>query len=531
MTVENATLAPVPEAGTRTRRRLPRHFLPVAILTLAMAALYAVFSLTLQHTTQTSSYDLVIFDEAIRSYAHLQPGIAIIKGDHNGFGPNFSELGDHFSPMIALLAPFYWIYNGPQTLLVAQAVLFALALPPLWVYTRRALGGGRKAVIAAYLVAIAYALSWPIVNAAAFDFHEAAFAPVLTALIFERFQAGKLKTALLACFGLLLVKEDMGFYVAGVGIFLLFQDIILRKSTVNRQKLIGVGLIVGGFIAVVVSVYILIPAAGGKSSYYWAYTELGPNGPAAATYMATHPLTTAHILVSPSEKAHTYLWLFAPFLFLSLLSPAVIPVLPLLLERMLGVKYPDWWGLPYHYNSYLVITLAIAAVDGAARVDRWVRKIKMKELKLGDRLAAGWIPVIATGLMAVIAIAVVPRFPLDQMLHPSFYKRTAADNAAIAAANAVPSGVTVEAMSNIGPQLTGRDTVLLWDGDGTTSKYEPEPPWVVCSPTIRTFSFLGSIAEQASAVKKLQSRGYVTVFDQNGYLVMHAPGVKYDAKR
>jgi uncharacterized membrane protein len=529
VTVENATLASVPESGTRTRRRLPRHFLPVAILTLAMAALYTVFSLTLQYTLQSSSYDLVIFDEAIRSYSHLQPGISIIKGDHNAFGPTFSELGDHFSPIIALLAPFYWIYNGPQTLLVAQAVLFALALPPLWVYTRRALGGGRKAVIAAYLVAIAYALSWPIVNAAAFDFHEAAFAPVLTAVAFERFQAGKLKTALLACVGLLLVKEDMGFFVAGIGIFLLFQDLIVRKATVKRQKLVGVGLIIGGLIAVVVSVYILIPAAGGKSSYYWAYTELGPNGPAAAKYMLAHPHNAAKILVTPSEKVQTYWWLFAPFLFLSLLSPAVIPVLPLLLERMLGVKYPAWWGLGAHYNSYLEIALAVSAVDGAARLDRWVRKIRMKEFKLSDRLSAGWIPIAATGAFAIIAIALVPHVELGEMLHRSFYERTSSETAAAEAAAVVPNGVTVEAVSNIGPQLTARDTVLLWDGDGTTSKYEPDPPWVVANDQVGEFTFY-SMSEQLNDLKQLRERGYVTVFSKDGYVVMHAPGVKYHAQ-
>ena len=126
----------------------------------------------------------------MRSYAHFEPGISVIKGLHNNFGPNFSILGDHWSPILAALAPLYWIFNSPQTLLVAQAVLFALAVPPLWLFTRRTFGGGRKATIAAYLVSVAYALSWPIASAAAFDFHEVAFAPVLTAVALERLSGG-----------------------------------------------------------------------------------------------------------------------------------------------------------------------------------------------------------------------------------------------------------------------------------------------------------------------------------------------------
>jgi uncharacterized membrane protein len=497
----------------------------VAGLTALVAAMYAALALTLQYTVRTSSYDLVIFDQAIRSYSHLHAGLSIIKGYHNGFGPHFSELGDHFSPIIALVAPFYWIYNGPQTMLVAQALLFALAIPPLWLYTRRALGGGRMAVVAAYCIAIAYGLSWPLVMAGSFDFHEVAFAPVLMAVIFERLQAGKPRTALLAIGGLLLVKEDMGFFVMGIGVFLIVQDLLLRKGTIRRQWLLGVSLIVGGLIVAVVAVYVLIPALGGRSNYYWAYDNLGPNGPAAVKFIIEHPLRTLHILVSPSEKVHTYLWLLAPFLFLSLLSPAVIPVIPLLLERMLGITFPAWWGLGAQYNTYLVVALTVAAVDGAATVDRWARKIRMGKLRV-SRLKTNAVAVTCTALMAALAIAIVPRWSLGQIFEPSFYHRTATEAYAAEAAAAVPNGITVAAMSNVGPQLTSRDTVLMWDGDGSTPPFQP---WVVCSETIGTFTFK-SLQEQVNHVNQLKAHGYVTVFNKGGYLVMHAPGVKDGGK-
>jgi uncharacterized membrane protein len=115
-----------------------------------MAAGYSVFSLTLNRAFQTSTFDLVIFDQAVRSYARFQPGISIAKGLHSGFGPHFSVLGDHWSPILASLAPLYWIHDNPETLLVAQAVLFALAIPPLWVFTRRAFGGGLPPVLTSF---------------------------------------------------------------------------------------------------------------------------------------------------------------------------------------------------------------------------------------------------------------------------------------------------------------------------------------------------------------------------------------------
>ena len=159
-------------AAERHGGRRLGHPAAVGALTGLVAVAYCGFAPTLYYTFRTSSFDLVIFDQAVRSYAHFHPGIAPIFDVFEGLGPIFPILGNHFSPIDAVLAPLYWIHDSPETLLVAQAVLFALAIPPMWVFTRRALGGGLKATVAAYLVSVAYALSWPVASALAFDFHE-----------------------------------------------------------------------------------------------------------------------------------------------------------------------------------------------------------------------------------------------------------------------------------------------------------------------------------------------------------------------
>ena len=105
MTVDSASPTTRPYVGVRARMRPSRHVVGVGVLTALMAAGYSVFSLVLNYTFHTSSYDLVIFDEAVRSYAHFEPGISVIKGLHNNFGPDFSVLGDHWSPILASLAP------------------------------------------------------------------------------------------------------------------------------------------------------------------------------------------------------------------------------------------------------------------------------------------------------------------------------------------------------------------------------------------------------------------------------------------
>jgi uncharacterized membrane protein len=530
---ESARDAASPGVGERASAHRPVHLLAVGALTAVAAAAYSAFALLRYYTFQTASYDLVIFDQAVRSYAHLRPGTSIIKGVHNGFGPDFSVLGDHWSPILAALAPLYWIHNSPETLLVAQAVLFALAIPPLWVFTRRAFGGGGQATAAAYLVSASYALSWPIASAVGFDFHEVAFAPVLTAVALERLQAGRLRSALIALAALLLVKEDMGFFVAGIGIYLA----VSRPRVVPRQLLVAAALVVVGLADSVLATYMLIPAFGGRADYYWAYQSLGNNVPQVIGHMITHPVGSLRVLMTPRVKVDTTLWLLAAFCFLSLRSPIVLAVIPLLAERMLASKFPNWWVTEFHYNAYLVIVLAFAAVDGAARLDRWSVQVR-QDLAAWRQRAAGAAagasaaraaavrgagPVALGCAVAMLAVAVylVPRFAFGAALHSSFYHRDAQMKAAAAADAVVPSGVTVQAVNNLGPQLSGRDTVLLWDGDGQHGPLRP--PWVVADVARQAFTF-ASLSQQKQSVATLLRSGYRIVFQRDGYVVLHRTG-------
>ena len=86
-------------------------------------AAYGTFALYRCYEFDAGTYDLVIFDQAIDSYAYFQLGISMVKGMHNGFGVHFSILGRRFSPILAMLAPLYLKFNGRQNLLIAKAVI------------------------------------------------------------------------------------------------------------------------------------------------------------------------------------------------------------------------------------------------------------------------------------------------------------------------------------------------------------------------------------------------------------------------
>jgi uncharacterized membrane protein len=574
MSIESAIHKPVPSVRQRYTARLSSgnraHIFGVGALTTVIAAIYSVYALVLYATYRDSSYDLTIFDQAVRSYSHFHLGTSIVKGLHNGFGANFSVLGDHFSPIDMALAPLYWIWDGPQTLLVAQPVLFALAIPWMWVFTRRAFGGaGGIATAAAYLASVAYGLSWPIAAAVAYDYHEVAFAPLLIAIALERLQAGRLRAGLIALGLLLLVKEDMGFLVAGIGAALA----VSLSPTVRRQRLVGVILIVVGVGYTLLATDVLIPAFGGRATYYWAYLNLGKNVPQALLYIVQHPWQFIQHMFTPAIKFNTMSRLFAVFLFLPLLSPLTLAAVPLLVERMSAdSRFPSWWGTRYQYNAFLVVILVLAAVDGAARLDRWVRRfwryMERSDASSGvdapvgeqagnasaapvlgrgsaarptladdtlsvngraSRSSAGTVRGVGSGVaglafcaaMCGATLYTLPQSQLGLALHPSFYQQTANSRAAAAADAVVPSGVVVAAANIVGPELSRRDTVLLWDGDGYTPPLAAQ--WVVADVKRHEMTF-GGLDEQRADVAYLRQHGYQVVFERDGYIVLHRPG-------
>ncbi len=500
--------APVPTWRTRWR---------VAALTAAAARVYCTDALLRFRRFLTSPFDLVIFDQGVRGYAHFRAPVSIARGVADGGTVHFVLLSDHWSPILAVLAPLYWIHNGPATLLAAQAVLFALAIPPLWAFTERELGAP-----CAWFICAAYALSLPIMAAVTFDFHEVAFVPVLTAVMVERFQAGRRLAAIAAAAALLLVKEDMGLLIAGFGVYLLL----------TRRRWTGLAFIVAGLAATWLASHVLIPAFGGSASFYWAYDQFGRTAGSAAADIVTHPLHALHVLVTPGVKVRTMLGLLVPLGFLPLASPLTLAAVPLLAERMLASGYPLWWQAKFQYNAFVVMIFFLAAVDGAARLQRWWRKYagaarpaaafsaaapSAAPSAAALRLPGTWAPAtVWAAAVFVAAVAYVPSSPFGPLLHPTYYTVNARIRAADAATARVPSGTEVEAANSLGPRLSGRDTVLLLDG---TPRWAP---WVVADTRGLDFPFC-SPAQQAQEVSFLRAHGYRLVFSDDGYVVLHRP--------
>ncbi|MEU1514533.1 DUF2079 domain-containing protein [Streptomyces sp. NPDC005811] len=406
----------------------PRDLRPAApgrrdpyVLATALFAVYATLS-TLRHLhLGTRSWDLGIFEQAVRGYAHLRAPIVDLKG------PGFNVLGDHFSPVTALLAPVYRLFPTPVTLLVAQAALFALSALPVTRESVRLLG--RRQGLA---LGVAYGLSWGLQQAVDFDFHEICFAVPLVAFSLENVLARRWRHALLWAAPLVLVKEDLGLTVAALALV-----VALRARRGHpRAALCALGLAALGVTATVVTLLVVIPSFNTAGDYaYW--TKVGGGFSLSA---------------GADTKLRTLLWLLIPTSgLLALRSPLFAVALPTLGWRFLSSD-SHYWGTGYHYSAILMPVVSLALADALPRARTSPRP---------------WMRAYARQLPAAVAsaaLALTTTLPLSALTEAAAYEIPARVPRVERLLDRIPDGATVEA--NIGPatRLTSRCRVF-WTGD------------------------------------------------------------------
>lgn len=336
--------AHIPEQTPPKRRiGVPARLDPY-LLAAALFAAYATVSVLRYRRMETLSWDLGIFEQAVRAYAHLRTPVADLKG------PGTNILGDHFSPVTALLAPFYRLFPTPVTLLVAQAALFALSAVPVARGAARLLGRG-----AGLAVGVAYGLSWGLQRAVDFDFHEICFAVPLIAFALEAVLARRWRAALCWALPLVVVKEDLGLTLAAIAVVVALRA--RRGSPRTAAYALGVGAF--GIAAVVVTLTTVIPAFNSTGAYdYWGKT------------------TGAGPFTASGTKLRTLLWLLLPTGLLAVRSPLFLAAVPTLGWRFLSSD-DHYWSTDWHYSAVLMPVLALAladAVDTGRRSSRpWLR--------------------------------------------------------------------------------------------------------------------------------------------------------------
>jgi uncharacterized membrane protein len=362
-------------AGTAT---LPVRRWPPWLLAATAFGVYLLYSLTRFETGHATGYDLGIFVQVVDRYAHLQAPVVGIK-----LGTN--ALGDHFSPAVALLAPFYRLVPGPETLLVLQAALTAASVVPV-TRVARSVTGSRPGL----LVGLAYAGSYGLQSMISFDFHEVALAVPLLAFGLEAYLDGRWTRAAVLVGLLVFVKEDLGLTV------LLFAAVLAVRGPDRQGRLAAVlaGWAVAWF---VLAIAVIVPALSPHGTFRYLESFTG-NG-------SLH-LTPAHLLTLAETDGRWHLvWLLVVTGCVVLLrSPLALLTLGTLSWRLLSIG-PGYMDTHVHYDAVLMPIVFLAALDG-------VRRTAWRPVTVGYPYA----------VLAVVVVTTLAAYPFPRVFHPRFYQ-------------------------------------------------------------------------------------------------------------
>jgi len=392
------------------------------VMALFFAGLYATISVARFERLATRSFDLGIFEQAIRAYAHLQAPIV----DLEGAGHNF--LGDHWSPAIAVFAPFYRLMPTPVTLLVGQAVAIAVGVVPITRAGMRYLG--RWSGVA---VGLAFGVSYGVQSAVDFDVHEVCLAVPLLAFGLEAFLARRWTRVVAWVAPLVLVKEDLGLTVAAIGLVLVL---------VGARRW-GLGLTVFGLASFALIMTVLIPHFNARGASGWSRLAAQP---ATGTVLG-RIFDLAREVVTPGPKATTVLLLLVVTVFLSLRSPLMILVVPTLGWRLLSTNQ-NFGGQSFHYDLVLMPIIFAALIDGAVRA----RRGRWRPLHQYARAA----PTLAL----LIGVFFCTRYAFKDLVVPATYQPSPRAKAADRVLSQIPDGATVETDIGLIAKLTSRTRVF-----------------------------------------------------------------------
>ena len=321
--------------------------------------IYSSISLVNHYQFRTSALDLGFNTHALHCYAHLINPRFMAK-------PEINYLGNHFTPLIFLFIPLYYIF-GSYTLLVIQ--ILAVLGGGLGIYFHSRLK--TKYTWLPVIILFQFYSLWGIYSALAYDFHFVVIAAMLVPWFIYFYETNNKKLTFLFLVLIILCKENMALWMVFIITGLYAKDHFRNFKTQPFYS--GSLLLIAGVYFMLV-VGIIMPAINkGTVPIYFknSYAHIGQSFSDIVVNLITHPKNTFELFfknIYPDKpyngiKSELYLVILASGGLALLFKPHyLIMLIPVFTQKMLS-KDPLLWGTLYHYSIEFVPIITLALFD------------------------------------------------------------------------------------------------------------------------------------------------------------------------
>lgn len=438
-------------------------------------------------------FDLGIVDQIVWKYSHFKSPITTIQ-----FYPFTSLLSDHVEFIWIVIAPFYWLFSSPITLLLLQTGLVALSgLPVFWLAKRKGI-----ITILAYTLLVAYLCFYGIQNALWFDVHSNVFATAFLPWFIYFLDKKNNVGAFVFCILAILSKENIAL------ITLLIALVFFVKE---KKKFTSMAF----FIMVISVAYLVLLFL----IYFPHFTQDGyryanEGGILSGIHFA--------YLYDSQEKRDVLLYSLGWFSFLPVLSPLfLLPALGDVFQYfVLGKSISGAHGLYMHYRATLAILLV------------WPLIITIQRYK---KLNTIYFSIYILLLVSILQYAL--HVPLTYLTKSWFWSAPESSENIRKIMNKLPKDASVVAQNNLVPHLSQRDNIFtLWpekrQADGTIKcdsdtcdwfRWVGNPQYLIVD-TADTWDIrhlLANREEYTKGLENLKGNGYVKIKYKEGTAVLY----------
>jgi uncharacterized membrane protein len=454
----------------------------------AFAAGFSALAVLRHEAFNSGRFDLGNMVQVVWSTAHGDP----LRMTDTG-GDQISRLGAHTDVLLAAFAPLWLLWPDPSLLLVVQASVVALGALPVFLLAQKHLGSPR----AALGFALAYLLYPPVQWLVLDDFHAVALACPL--LLFAFWYLDEDRLGAFAAFAVVaaLTKEEIGFVVAGLGLW---------YAIARGRPRAGLTIAAAGTAASLLAVLVVLPAFGeGESDFYRRYGEVGGSPGGIVETALTDPLHLLQVAFDGDGLGYL-LRLVAP-LALVLLAPATLLVaLPELAINLLSSTATQT-SIHFHYTAAITPALVAGSVFGAARIARRRPQaaVPLAALTIALCLVAGW---------RLGPIPLWSHVPGGEDLVASVWRVDDHDRVTERALRLVPPDAVVSASNSLGAHLSDRRRILSFP-------YRTDADWVVVDERRPSYAdrAVAPVESKAAVAWLERDPSWRLVFDRDGVLV------------
>lgn len=367
-----------------------------------------------------------------------------------------SRLAVHADFLLILIAPIYFLWQDPRTLIFIQILVMGLGAIPVYWIARKILDSERLGLLFASL----YLLYPPLQRMTLHDFHAVALS--ITLLLMAYWFLETKRYGWFIFFGLLaaLGKETEWVTFGLMGLYI---------AVHHKKYLFGTMVFAAGMGMFYYLYWHLMPASisGGQHFALGYLSDYGDSQSGIVVGLLSKPWNVIITMLQP-DRLYYYIQLFLPAGFLSLLSPAVLmfSVHTILINTLSSNGLMR--QIDYQYTSNLIPFIFISAIFGYKKLSTLIRAVPNKYKKIKLRTYVSYV----IGLCVCAGVYLWGEIPLTNQDRFYFFIWSIPEKQSVLYVRGlIPEHATVSATNNIGAHFSNRETLYNFPVQATHADY------------------------------------------------------------